>query len=176
MLLRITRRYLPPYQGPLTIIIVLQLVGTIASLYLPSLNADIIDRGVATGDTGMQTGRESIGHTVGFELFDMYDVEELARHAANRAPTKLHARPAPSAPLPVCTGSAGSGVFLPGASCTDVWPEFAGWAAAVSGGGHGDGGGGWAGCGGRGRRHRASERLGARWACWCLRVRSRRRR
>ena len=30
----------------------LQLVGTIASLYLPSLNAEIIDRGIATGDTG----------------------------------------------------------------------------------------------------------------------------
>ena len=35
---------------------------------------------VASGDTGMQTGRESIGHTVGFELFDRYDVEELARN------------------------------------------------------------------------------------------------
>ncbi len=34
---------------------------------------------VALGDTGMQTGRESIGHTIGFELFDRYDVEELAR-------------------------------------------------------------------------------------------------
>ena len=44
---------------------------------------------VATGDTGMQTGRESIGHTVGFELFDMYDVDELARRAADRALTKL---------------------------------------------------------------------------------------
>lgn len=30
---------------------------------------------VATGDTGMQTGRESVGHTVGFELFDQVDVE-----------------------------------------------------------------------------------------------------
>ena len=30
----------------------LQLVGTMASLYLPSLNADIIDKGVAKGDTG----------------------------------------------------------------------------------------------------------------------------
>ena len=58
MLLRITRRYLAPYKGPLTIIIVLQLVGTIASLYLPTLNADIIDQGVAKGDTGyiMRTG------------------------------------------------------------------------------------------------------------------------
>ena len=51
---------------------------------------------VATGDTGMQTGRESIGHTVGFELFDMYDVDELARRAADRALTKLAARRASS--------------------------------------------------------------------------------
>lgn len=43
---------------------------------------------VATGDTGMQTGRESVGHTVGFELFDQVDVEELARNAANpRSPS-----------------------------------------------------------------------------------------
>ena len=51
---------------------------------------------VATGDTGMQTGYESVGHTVGFELFDHVDVEELARRAARRALTKLAARPAPS--------------------------------------------------------------------------------
>ena len=37
-----------------------------------------------------------IGHTVGFELFDQYDVDELARRAAGRALTKLAARPAPS--------------------------------------------------------------------------------
>ncbi|MEO7059354.1 MAG: ABC transporter ATP-binding protein [Lapillicoccus sp.] len=52
MLLRITRRFLAPYKALLTVIIVLQLVGTIASLYLPTLNADIIDQGVAKGDTG----------------------------------------------------------------------------------------------------------------------------
>ena len=33
-------------------LVVLQLVGTMASLYLPSLNAEIIDKGVAKGDTG----------------------------------------------------------------------------------------------------------------------------
>jgi ATP-binding cassette subfamily B protein len=33
-------------------VLVLQLIGTIASLYLPSLNADIIDNGVARGDNG----------------------------------------------------------------------------------------------------------------------------
>ncbi|WP_436760994.1 ABC transporter ATP-binding protein [Streptosporangium sp. V21-05] len=52
MLTRLLRTFLRPYSWVLTAVVVLQLVGTIASLYLPSLNADIIDRGVATGDTG----------------------------------------------------------------------------------------------------------------------------
>ena len=51
MLIRIVKEYLRPYKKWLTIIVVLQLVGTIATLYLPSLNADIIDQGVVTGDT-----------------------------------------------------------------------------------------------------------------------------
>lgn len=51
MLLRIVRTYLAPYKAQLALILILQLAGTIASLYLPSLNADIIDRGVARGDT-----------------------------------------------------------------------------------------------------------------------------
>src|SRR5690606_12699109 len=67
---------------------------------------------VATGDTGMQTGRESIGRTVGFELFDTHDVEDLARRAAERALTKLAARPAPSGQLPVVIGSGGGGVLF----------------------------------------------------------------
>ncbi|MFI7053278.1 ABC transporter ATP-binding protein [Streptosporangium canum] len=52
MLSRLLRTYLRPYSSTLTAVVVLQLIGTIASLYLPSLNADIIDRGVAIGDTG----------------------------------------------------------------------------------------------------------------------------
>ena len=52
MLLRLLRSHLRPYRRELTAVFVLQLIGTIASLYLPSLNADIIDRGVATGNTG----------------------------------------------------------------------------------------------------------------------------
>ena len=67
---------------------------------------------VATGDTGMQTGRESIGHTIGFELFDRYDIDELARRAAGRAITKLAARPAPSGQMPVVIGSGGGGVLF----------------------------------------------------------------
>jgi len=67
---------------------------------------------VASADTGMQTGRQSIGHTMGFELFDRYDVEELAREAAERAITKLLARPAPSGQMPVVIGSGGGGVLF----------------------------------------------------------------
>jgi ATP-binding cassette subfamily B protein len=51
MLLRTLRTYLRPYKREMLFVVVLQLVGTIASLYLPSLNADIIDNGVVTGDT-----------------------------------------------------------------------------------------------------------------------------
>jgi ATP-binding cassette subfamily B protein len=52
MLLRLLRSYLRPYSRPLLVIVALQLVGTMAALYLPSLNASIIDKGIATGDTG----------------------------------------------------------------------------------------------------------------------------
>ena len=52
MLLRLIRRYIAPYRRPLTFVVVLQFVGTMGALYLPSLNADIIDNGVITGDTG----------------------------------------------------------------------------------------------------------------------------
>ncbi|MET0237441.1 MAG: ABC transporter ATP-binding protein [Kibdelosporangium sp.] len=50
MLNRLLSTYLRPYRRELAAVLVLQLVGTIASLYLPSLNADIIDNGVARGD------------------------------------------------------------------------------------------------------------------------------
>lgn len=52
MLLGLIRRYLRPYRGPLAAVIALQFVGTGAMLYLPTLNADIIDNGVVNGDTG----------------------------------------------------------------------------------------------------------------------------
>ena len=67
---------------------------------------------VASGDTGMQTGRESIGRTVGFELFDTYEVGDLARTAAQRAITKLAARPAPSGEMTVVIGPGGGGVMF----------------------------------------------------------------
>ncbi len=51
MLISLLRRFLAPYRRLLARVLVLQLVGTMAALYLPSLNASIIDRGVARGDT-----------------------------------------------------------------------------------------------------------------------------
>lgn len=52
MLLSLLRYYLAPYKRPIAIIFSLQFIQTIANLYLPGLNADIIDKGVAAGDTG----------------------------------------------------------------------------------------------------------------------------
>ena len=51
MLLALLRRYVRPYRRPLTVVAVLQVISTLASLYLPTVNAAIIDDGVAKGDT-----------------------------------------------------------------------------------------------------------------------------
>ncbi len=67
---------------------------------------------VASGDAGMQTGYESIGNTIGFELFDRYAVDDLARRAAQRAITKLNARPAPSGQVPVVIKQGSGGVLF----------------------------------------------------------------
>ncbi len=52
MLLALLRRYVQPYRGLLAVVAGLQVVSTLASLYLPTVNAAIIDEGVAVGDTG----------------------------------------------------------------------------------------------------------------------------
>lgn len=52
MLGKILVRYLSRYRWLLVALLVFQFVAAMASLYLPRLNADIIDRGVAQGDTG----------------------------------------------------------------------------------------------------------------------------
>ena len=45
------RTYLAPYRAPIVLALLLLLVGAIGNLYLPDLNADIIDKGVVKGDT-----------------------------------------------------------------------------------------------------------------------------
>jgi TldD protein len=67
---------------------------------------------VASGDTGMQTGYESTGFSVGWELFDDIDVEQFAQKASNRAITKLKARPAPSGAVPVVLAKGSGGVMF----------------------------------------------------------------
>ncbi|MFD6142852.1 ABC transporter ATP-binding protein [Promicromonospora sp. NPDC060271] len=52
MLVTLARKYLGPYRWAVVAVLVLQLVQTLAALYLPSLNADIIDDGVVVGDIG----------------------------------------------------------------------------------------------------------------------------
>ena len=55
MLLALLREYVRPYRRPVAAVMTLQTVSTLASLYLPGVNASIIDDGVATGDTGLIT-------------------------------------------------------------------------------------------------------------------------
>ncbi|WP_435812323.1 ABC transporter ATP-binding protein [Streptomyces smyrnaeus] len=52
MLIRLLRARLRRYQRPIALLVLLQLIQTSATLYLPTLNADIIDNGVVVGDTG----------------------------------------------------------------------------------------------------------------------------
>ena len=51
MLLAILRQYIRPYRRFVAVLMLLQLTSTLASLYLPTVNATIIDDGVSKGDT-----------------------------------------------------------------------------------------------------------------------------
>ncbi len=66
MLMRLLRQYLRPYGALLLGVVVFQLAQSIASLYLPTLNAEIIDEGVVKGDTGfiLSTGMVMLGITL----------------------------------------------------------------------------------------------------------------
>lgn len=52
MLLRLIGEYTRPSRGAIGLIVALQFVATIGTLLLPSINADIIDKGIIRGDTG----------------------------------------------------------------------------------------------------------------------------
>ncbi|MFT4294944.1 MAG: ABC transporter ATP-binding protein [Micropruina sp.] len=66
MLIRILRDYLRPYYGQLALVVLLQLAANGAALYLPTLNARIVDDGIATGNTGLilSLGALMLGVTV----------------------------------------------------------------------------------------------------------------
>lgn len=65
MLIQILRTFLAPYRGQLALVVGLSIIGTLASLYLPSLNAAIIDEGIARGDTGFIWNTGGVMLTVG---------------------------------------------------------------------------------------------------------------
>lgn len=67
---------------------------------------------VAVGDTGMQTGMEAPGRSIGFELLEEFEPEEVAHIAADRALAMLRARPAPSGKLPVVLRRGAGGVLF----------------------------------------------------------------
>ena len=66
MLIPLLRTYLAPYKRPIALVLFFQLIQTLANLWLPGLNADIIDKGVVQGDTGyiVRTGGMMLTVTV----------------------------------------------------------------------------------------------------------------
>jgi ATP-binding cassette subfamily B protein len=73
--------FLRPYWRPLVLVVALLLVQAIANLYLPELNADIINNGVAKGDTDyiLQTGAVMLGVTVVLGIVSVVAVFWAAR-------------------------------------------------------------------------------------------------
>ena len=66
MLIRLLRRFLRPYRGRVAVVVVLLAGQTVANLYLPNLNADIINNGVVKGNLGYiwTTGGLMLGITL----------------------------------------------------------------------------------------------------------------
>ena len=66
MLIQLLRGHLRPYKSAIALVVLFQFLQTIATLYLPTLNADIIDKGVVQGDTAyvMRVGVGMLGITV----------------------------------------------------------------------------------------------------------------
>ncbi|TMD52048.1 MAG: ABC transporter ATP-binding protein, partial [Chloroflexi bacterium] len=70
-MIHLLRRHLAPYQRQVAIVTALLLLQSVGNLYLPNLNADIINNGVAKGDTDYiwRTGAVMLGITLLLGLF-----------------------------------------------------------------------------------------------------------
>ncbi|HVH63901.1 MAG TPA: ABC transporter ATP-binding protein [Candidatus Dormibacteraeota bacterium] len=81
MLIGLLRTYLRPYAAHVAIVVVLVLIQTIANLYLPNLNADIINNGVSKGDVPYiwRTGIQMLGITLGVGLLAIIGVYWASR-------------------------------------------------------------------------------------------------
>jgi ATP-binding cassette subfamily B protein len=75
--------YLKPYRGRLSFVVVLVLLNVIGSLYLPTLNADIINNGIAKGDTGyiLRTGLIMLGVALGIAACAITSAFHIAKTA-----------------------------------------------------------------------------------------------
>jgi ATP-binding cassette subfamily B protein len=84
VLIRLLRAHLGPYKKPIVLLVLLQFLQTCATLYLPTLNADIIDNGVVKGDTGyiLSFGGLMIGVSLGQVVCNMGAVYYGARTAS----------------------------------------------------------------------------------------------
>ena len=80
MLWRLIRSHLGPYGGAVAVIVLLQFVATITALYLPSLNGQVIDDGVAQGDTAQILRLGAIMLVV--SLINIIATVAVARHAS----------------------------------------------------------------------------------------------
>ena len=65
MLIGLLRAHVRPYRRLLLAVVVLQFASTLAALFLPTLNADLIDNGIVRGDTGhiLRVGAVMLGVT-----------------------------------------------------------------------------------------------------------------
>jgi ATP-binding cassette subfamily B protein len=84
VLIRLLRAHLAPYKKPIALLVLLQFLQTCATLYLPTLNAHIIDNGVVKGDTGyiLTFGGLMIGVSLGQVVCNMGAVYFGARTAS----------------------------------------------------------------------------------------------
>ncbi|MFC3576730.1 ABC transporter ATP-binding protein [Streptomyces yaanensis] len=84
MLIRLLRAHLRPYKKPISLLVLLQFLQTCATLYLPTLNAHIIDKGVVKGDTDyiLSFGGLMIGVSLGQVICNMGAVYYGARTAS----------------------------------------------------------------------------------------------
>src|SRR3989440_1518392 len=81
MLIRLLGAALRPYRGPVALVVGLMLVQSIANLYLPNLNADIINSGVARGDVPYiwRIGALMLGVAVGLAAISVVAVYFASR-------------------------------------------------------------------------------------------------
>jgi ATP-binding cassette subfamily B multidrug efflux pump len=83
MLVRLLRTYLRPYKGQIALLVLLLVGQTIGNLYLPNLNADIVNNGVITGNLHyiLTTGEVMLGLTLVIGVFAVVAVYWASRVA-----------------------------------------------------------------------------------------------